>query len=78
MADETSGDADAHVKLKELRCRRTGQMYTVEKHVECPYCSGDAATIERDGKYANFCEFEPGKDAVHFGFPEGSARNRKG
>ena len=78
MGDKPEGDAQAHVRLKLLRCRRTGQMYSVEKHVECPYCSGDAETIERDGQYKNFCEFETDKDAVHFGFPENSDRVQKG
>ncbi len=78
MSDQPESDPHPHVKLKQLRCRRTGQMYTVEKHVECPYCSGDAETIKRDGDYKNFCEFKAGEDAIHFGFPEGSSRNQKG
>ena len=78
MADIPEGDAGAHVRLKLLRCRRTGEMYAVAKHAECPYCSGDAETVARDGRYENFCEFEVGKDAVHFGFPEDSVRNKKG
>ena len=71
-------DAKSHVKLIELRCRRTGRMYTVAEHVVCPYCSGDASTIETSGDYKAFCEFEAGVDPVQFGFPDSTTRNDGG
>jgi len=78
MTHSTADDSKRHLKLKELRCRRTGQMYTVEEHVVCPYCSGEAETIERGGDYSEFCEFEAGRDPIHFGFPEGASRTSRG
>ena len=79
MPDEaTPPEPSEHVQLKTLRCRRTGQLYRVEQHVQCPYCSGDADTIRRSGKYQDFCEFHPGSDPVNFGFPPDSDRTRHG
>ena len=66
------------VKVKTLRCRRTGQMFTVAQHVECPYCSAHEATIEGGSAYDAFCEFRQGKDPVSFGFPPDSTRTQHG
>jgi hypothetical protein len=75
---EESQEQGGRVCLKTLRCRRTGQMYRVEQHVECPYCSGDEETVRRGGSYKNFCEFRPGEDPVDFGFPPDTDRLRHG
>ena len=77
MPDQPNPDA-SHLRLKDLRCRRTGQMFQVEQHVECPYCSGDAETIRKSGRYKDFCEFRPGTDPVNFGFPPDADRTRHG
>ena len=66
------------MKVKTLRCRRTGQMFSVAEHVECPYCYGDEGTIEKGGEYEDFCEFRAGEDPINFGFPPDSSRNQQG
>jgi hypothetical protein len=78
MVDNAEGESKTKLKLKELRCRRTGRMYAVAEHVVCPYCSGDAAVIEAGGDYDRFCEFEAGQDPVQFGFPADISRNERG
>lgn len=71
-------DPNPGMKVKKLRCRRTGQMFTVAEHVECPYCFGEDATIEKGGDYKDFCEFQQGKDPINFGFPPDSTRTQRG
>ncbi len=73
-----SDDSHGKVKLELLKCRRTGQMFSSAEHERCPYCSADAATIERSGNYLEFCEYEAGVDPVNFGFPGDTSRNRTG
>ena len=70
--------SDTHVRQQSLRCRRTGRIYDVEEHVQCPYCSADAETIEKSGSYDDFCEFRPGEDPVNFGFKPDTDRFRHG
>lgn len=67
-----------HVRLKSLRCRRTGRIYEIEEHVQCPYCSGDAEAIQNSEDYSDFCEFRPGEDPVNFGLKPDSDRFRHG
>ena len=45
MGDEQEQEPQPGMKVKVLRCRRTGQMFEVAEHVVCPYCSGDAESI---------------------------------
>ena len=66
------------MKVKKLRCRRTGQLFAVSEHVVCPYCYGEEKTIEQGGEYKDFCEFKPGEDPINFGFPPDSSRMRHG
>jgi hypothetical protein len=72
-----SPDFRRHVKLKALRCRRTGKMSSIQEHLSCPYCSGDAEAIARTGRYSDFCEYET-TDPINFGFIDGSSRNQHG
>jgi len=60
-----------------VECRRTGQAYDVEEHLRCPYCFGEKNDVA-SAKHGRFCDFEPGKDPINFGFPENSSRNREG
>lgn len=76
MPDEPK--REKHVHLKAFRCRRTGQIYEVEEHVQCPYCSADAKTIENSDDYDKFCEFRPGDDPVNFGLKPDADRFRHG
>lgn len=69
---------DAHVKLRTLRCRRTGQMFSAAEHSRCPYCTADAKTIETTPEYEQFCDYQAGVDPVHFGFPDDATRNKSG
>lgn len=69
---------DAKVKLETLRCRRTGQMFSTAEHATCPYCTADAATIAKTGRYEQFCDYQAGVDPVHFGFPDDATRTKSG
>lgn len=57
-----------------VRCRRTGQEVPVGEHCRCPYCFGRSEQV-RSGEHATFCDFRPGRDPVHFGFPEDLGRD---
>jgi hypothetical protein len=46
----------------------------VAEHAECPYCFGNRQAIAK-GRHGEFCDFHPGKDPIHFGFPPDSSRN---
>ena len=60
-----------------VECRRTGQSYAPSKHERCPYCFGTAADVVPCA-YENFCDFQPGRDPISFGFPEDGRRFRTG
>lgn len=71
--DGQPGDDTAQPKL--VNCRRTGQDYDVGQHARCPYCWGSDERIA-GGKHEEFCDFQPGRDPVNFGFPEDGTRQR--
>lgn len=52
-----------------IRCRRVDARYTVAEHQACPYCFGQASSVAT-GDHTTFCDYQPGKDPVHFGFPD--------
>lgn len=56
-------------------CRRVEAVYTPEEHASCPYCYGKASDVAPGG-YAKFCDFQPGKDPICFGFPDDKGRYR--
>jgi hypothetical protein len=56
-------------------CPRLEQERPVEEHINCAYCYGTGVDVAQ-GDRKCFCDFEPGKDPVNFGFPEGSSRNQ--
>ncbi len=70
-------DPRRHVKLKALRCRRTGRMSSLQEHLDCPYCSGSADEIAGARRYSDFCEYDV-TDPIHFGFIEESSRVQHG
>ena len=78
MSEKRQAAPEPQPKVTRLRCRRTGQMYTVPQHVRCPYCFGDAKRIEAGADHGQFCDYEPGVDPVVFGFPPGGTRDRSG
>lgn len=51
-------------------CRRLQRPLPVAEHEKCLYCFGGAAEI-RTGDTARFCDFDPEKDPIQFGFPDG-------
>jgi len=63
------------LKVERVPCRRLEAQPCVEEHLACPYCFGSLEDVET-GDHARFCDFEPGKDAISFGFPEGFFEHR--
>ncbi|RMH05022.1 MAG: hypothetical protein D6702_01570 [Planctomycetota bacterium] len=57
-------------------CRRTEQELPVDEHRRCPYCFGQESEIV-SGEHKAFCDFRPGVDPIHFGFPEDAGRDLK-
>ena len=53
---------------KPVYCRRLERQLPVTEHVECPYCFGKPDEVQA-AEHGRFCDFEPGKDPIHFGFP---------
>ena len=77
--DNKAEDQDKPVmRVKTLRCRRTGQMFQVSVHARCPYCFADDDTIAKGGQYERFCDYDPEKDPINFGFPPDSTRTQSG
>ena len=48
-----------------------------QRLVQCPYCFGGDKEVAT-GDHEKFCDFEPGKDPVSFGFPKDSERLTRG
>lgn len=63
--------------VKAVFCKRLGKQLPVEEHSDCVYCHGSIDEI-KSADHERFCEFDPAKDPVHFGFPEGMSRDFKG
>jgi hypothetical protein len=59
--------------VNRVMCNRTGSPRTVEEHTSCPYCYGRAREVET-GDRGQFCDYQPDRDPVAFGFPEGTSR----
>lgn len=58
---------------KAPHCPRLGAPRTVAEHLDCPYCHGRAADVE-GGDRACFCDYDPKRDPVVYGFPPGTIR----
>lgn len=58
-----------------VACRRTGRPLAPAGHLACPYCFGDAGTVA-SADHERFCDFQPGKDPLAFGFPQDAGRYR--
>lgn len=75
MTDEpVSADSDSP---KMVWCRRYERELPVEEHNKCPYCFGRNGEVE-SGDHDKFCDYHPGKDPKHFGFPEDNIRDLNG
>lgn len=66
-AESSRRAADA--PAEELWCPRLQRPLPVEEHARCSYCFGSVTEI-RSGKHARFCDFDPARDPIHFGFPD--------
>ena len=51
-------------------CRRLRRALPVDEHSKCSYCFGSEGEIET-GRHECFCDFDPKKDPINFGFPDG-------
>ncbi len=78
MDERPKEEGQPSMRVKVLRCRRTGQMVDVSEHARCPYCFADEETIAKGGDYKDFCDFDPEKDPINFGFRLDSSRNENG
>jgi hypothetical protein len=63
--------------VKAVYCKRLDKQLPVAEHADCVYCHGDEEEI-KTAEHERFCEFDPDKDPVHFGFPEGTSRDLEG
>ena len=77
MNEHDESERASEVRLKALRCRRTGEQVDLDEHASCPYCFGRMPVIER-GDHRGFCDYRPEVDPIHFGFPPDAARHRSG
>lgn len=73
MTDKKKEDG----RESQVVCRRTGEKYSSEEHHRCPYCFGDKTEVV-PGEHEAFCDYDPAKDPIHFGFPPGSTRSKSG
>lgn len=75
--EDVKPDSTAKTPHVEVHCKRTGMKLPQAEHESCPYCFGREGEVA-SGKHERFCDFVPGRDPVHFGFPPDTARDREG
>ncbi|MBI5535435.1 MAG: hypothetical protein HY898_22085 [Deltaproteobacteria bacterium] len=63
---------------KKVYCVRNRLMKDANEHASCPYCFGKKHEAIEKGERSDFCDFNPDKDPISFGFPEDSGRNSRG
>lgn len=65
------------VKFRVTRvwCRRLGRHLPVAEHQACPYCFDEQGVPT--ARHAEFCDYRPDEDPIHFGFPEDRGRYRR-
>jgi len=61
----------------QVFCRRIQRELPVTEHSDCPYCFGKATEIA-GGDHREFCDFDPKKDPINFGFPDDGVRQVRG
>jgi hypothetical protein len=59
-------------------CVRNQITKCVEDHLGCPYCFGRNRDAVESGESKRFCDWDPEKDPVAFGFPPDTSRNSRG
>ncbi len=62
---------------QKVQCPRIDRARTVDEHEDCPYCFGSPEDVAA-GRRAKFCDFDPEKDPLVFGFPQDSSHLTKG
>ena len=67
-------DIPQPLDAQRVWCRRLERELSVHEHAECPYCFGKEPQIA-GRKHEEFCDFKPGQDPIHFGFPPDTSRN---
>jgi hypothetical protein len=77
MNEETRAEGIPILRLKQLRCRRLARLVDLEEHESCPYCFGHRKEL-LTGRYETFCDWQPGRDPIQFGFPPGTRRELYG
>ncbi|MEW6747505.1 MAG: hypothetical protein AB1486_32640 [Planctomycetota bacterium] len=60
-----------------VHCRRLGRLLSAQDHKDCPYCFGRTAEITSTVHEA-FCDWDPKRDPINFGFPETHGRQAGG
>jgi len=68
---------EVRLPVDQVRCRRTERWVPPAEHARCPYCFGRETDVE-SGRHERFCDFVPGRDPLHFGFPPDGARECSG
>lgn len=63
---------------KRVFCLRNHIMKESIEHSKCPYCYGKEHELIELGERKHFCDYNPDKDPVSFGFPEDTSRNSRG
>lgn len=49
-------------------CQRIQEPLSVGEHKKCAYCHGTLEAV-RDGRHEEFCDYDPDRDPLQFGFP---------
>ncbi len=68
----------AETPTKQVFCRRNQVLKDASEHLSCPYCFGKKREAVEGRPHEEFCDYDPAKDPVSFGFPEGTTRSERG
>jgi hypothetical protein len=63
---------------KKVYCVRNRLMKDASEHMGCPYCFGKKKEAVEDGERQDFCDYDPDKDPISYGFPTNTTRNLRG
>jgi hypothetical protein len=62
----------------KVYCVRNRLMKEAGEHISCPYCFGKKKELVENGERSEFCDYNPDKDPISYGFPEDTNRNLRG
>jgi len=63
---------------RNIPCPRHRTEKPVAEHLTCPYCYERRAEVLATGEREAFCDFDPERDPIAFGFPDGMTRALRG